>query len=160
MPLHFWAVLLFGSCLVGLDFLCLWFGFVFFSSAVIYTQPTLLWAVTFKTQRENDDFPFFLQGIATSLGILADIFASMNEKDYVRFKSNAEIDLVRFDLMSVHVDILQVNYMLLSHIHPHFVLPPLPLLCWEGWRNFHCSWWKMSLAPRWKNALLQGKKKH
>ncbi|XP_075607077.1 alpha-protein kinase 1 isoform X1 [Balearica regulorum gibbericeps] len=33
------------------------------------------------------------KGIATSLGIMADIFASMNEKDYVRFKTNAEIDL-------------------------------------------------------------------
>ncbi|NXN10599.1 ALPK1 kinase, partial [Indicator maculatus] len=33
------------------------------------------------------------KGIATSLGILADIFASMNEKDYVRFKTNAEVDL-------------------------------------------------------------------
>ncbi|NXC75121.1 ALPK1 kinase, partial [Anhinga anhinga] len=33
------------------------------------------------------------KGIATSLGIMADIFASMNEKDFVRFKTNAEIDL-------------------------------------------------------------------
>ncbi|XP_075276982.1 alpha-protein kinase 1 isoform X2 [Opisthocomus hoazin] len=33
------------------------------------------------------------KGIATSLGIMADIFASMNEKDYIRFKSNAEINL-------------------------------------------------------------------
>ncbi|XP_075006404.1 alpha-protein kinase 1 [Calonectris borealis] len=33
------------------------------------------------------------KGIATSLGIMADIFASMNEKDYVRFKTNTEIDL-------------------------------------------------------------------
>ncbi|NWR62141.1 ALPK1 kinase, partial [Bucorvus abyssinicus] len=33
------------------------------------------------------------KGIATSLGIMADIFASMNEKDYVRFKANTEIDL-------------------------------------------------------------------
>ncbi|NXH69175.1 ALPK1 kinase, partial [Hydrobates tethys] len=33
------------------------------------------------------------KGIATSLGIMADIFASMNETDYVRFKTNAEIDL-------------------------------------------------------------------
>lgn len=40
-------------------------------------------------------FPFLFQGIATSLGILADIFSSMNEKDYVRFKTNAAINLVR-----------------------------------------------------------------
>nr|XP_027311587.2 LOW QUALITY PROTEIN: alpha-protein kinase 1 [Anas platyrhynchos] len=33
------------------------------------------------------------KGIATSLGIIADIFSSMNEKDYTRFKTNAEIDL-------------------------------------------------------------------
>ncbi|OXB84827.1 UNVERIFIED_CONTAM: hypothetical protein H355_015949 [Colinus virginianus] len=33
------------------------------------------------------------KGIATSLGILADIFSSMNEKDYVRFKTNSEINL-------------------------------------------------------------------
>ncbi|XP_035180202.1 alpha-protein kinase 1 isoform X2 [Oxyura jamaicensis] len=33
------------------------------------------------------------KGIATSLGIIADIFSSMNEKDYIRFKTNAEIDL-------------------------------------------------------------------
>ncbi|NXD27542.1 ALPK1 kinase, partial [Spelaeornis formosus] len=33
------------------------------------------------------------KGIATSLGIMADIFASMNEQDYARFKTNADIDL-------------------------------------------------------------------
>ncbi|NWQ72949.1 ALPK1 kinase, partial [Columbina picui] len=33
------------------------------------------------------------KGIATSLGIMADIFVSMSEKDYVHFKTNAEIDL-------------------------------------------------------------------
>ncbi|XP_039566444.1 alpha-protein kinase 1 isoform X1 [Passer montanus] len=33
------------------------------------------------------------KGIATSLGIMADIFASMDEQDYARFKSNADIDL-------------------------------------------------------------------
>ncbi|XP_061848647.1 alpha-protein kinase 1 isoform X2 [Colius striatus] len=36
------------------------------------------------------------KGIATSLGIMADIFASMSEKDYVRFKTNAEIDMSFF----------------------------------------------------------------
>ncbi|KAH0615929.1 hypothetical protein JD844_026578, partial [Phrynosoma platyrhinos] len=34
-----------------------------------------------------------LQGIATSLGILADIFVSMNENDYNRFKNNYQFDL-------------------------------------------------------------------
>ncbi|XP_030803644.1 alpha-protein kinase 1 [Camarhynchus parvulus] len=33
------------------------------------------------------------KGIATSLGIMADIFASMDEQDYARFKSSADIDL-------------------------------------------------------------------
>ncbi|CAN8209553.1 unnamed protein product [Coccothraustes coccothraustes] len=33
------------------------------------------------------------KGIATSLGIMADIFASMDEQDYARFKTNADIDL-------------------------------------------------------------------
>ncbi|NWU96052.1 ALPK1 kinase, partial [Upupa epops] len=33
------------------------------------------------------------KGIATSLGIMADIFASMSEEDYARFKTNPEIDL-------------------------------------------------------------------
>lgn len=32
---------------------------------------------------------------------MADIFASMNEKDYVRFKTNAEINLVRLGLVFV-----------------------------------------------------------
>ena len=35
-----------------------------------------------------------LQGISTSLGILADIFVSMSRKDYEKFKSNPEINLV------------------------------------------------------------------
>lgn len=35
---------------------------------------------------------------------MADIFASMNEKDYIRFKTNAEIDLVRLGLIFVRVD--------------------------------------------------------
>ncbi|XP_001507350.2 alpha-protein kinase 1 [Ornithorhynchus anatinus] len=33
------------------------------------------------------------KGISTSLGILADIFVSMNKKDYERFKNNSQIDL-------------------------------------------------------------------
>ncbi|XP_032542820.1 alpha-protein kinase 1 [Chiroxiphia lanceolata] len=33
------------------------------------------------------------KGIATSLGFMADIFASMNEQDYARFKTSADIDL-------------------------------------------------------------------
>lgn len=35
---------------------------------------------------------------------MGDIFASMNEKDYVRFKTNAEIDLVRLGVVFVCVD--------------------------------------------------------
>lgn len=35
---------------------------------------------------------------------MADIFASMNEKDYVCFKTNAEIDLVRLGLVFACVD--------------------------------------------------------
>uniref|UniRef100_A0A8C9N1C1 Alpha kinase 1 n=1 Tax=Serinus canaria TaxID=9135 RepID=A0A8C9N1C1_SERCA len=33
------------------------------------------------------------KGIATSLGIMADIFASMDEQDYARFKTSSDIDL-------------------------------------------------------------------
>nr|XP_021387270.1 alpha-protein kinase 1 [Lonchura striata domestica] len=33
------------------------------------------------------------KGIATSLGIMADIFVSMNEQDYTRFKTSADVDL-------------------------------------------------------------------
>ncbi|XP_006271596.3 alpha-protein kinase 1 isoform X1 [Alligator mississippiensis] len=33
------------------------------------------------------------KGIATSLGIMADIFVSMSEKDYIRFKNTSEVDL-------------------------------------------------------------------
>ncbi|XP_009700774.1 PREDICTED: alpha-protein kinase 1 [Cariama cristata] len=55
-----------------------------------YEAAELIWASVvgyFKLPQPDK------KGIATSLGIMADIFASMNEKDYVRFKSNAEIDL-------------------------------------------------------------------
>ncbi|NWI11262.1 ALPK1 kinase, partial [Crypturellus soui] len=55
-----------------------------------YEAAELIWASVvgyFKLPQPDK------KGIATSLGILADIFASMNEKDYVRFKSSAEIDL-------------------------------------------------------------------
>ncbi|KFZ57879.1 Alpha-protein kinase 1, partial [Antrostomus carolinensis] len=55
-----------------------------------YEAAELIWASVvgyFKLPQPDK------KGIATSLGIMADIFASMNEKDYVRFKSNAEIDM-------------------------------------------------------------------
>ncbi|NXH16518.1 ALPK1 kinase, partial [Bucco capensis] len=55
-----------------------------------YEAAELIWASVvgyFKLPQPDK------KGIATSLGILADIFSSMNEKDYVRFKTNAEIDL-------------------------------------------------------------------
>ncbi|NXW54031.1 ALPK1 kinase, partial [Eurystomus gularis] len=55
-----------------------------------YEAAELIWASVvgyFKLPQPDK------KGIATSLGIMADIFASMNEKDYVRFKTNAEIDL-------------------------------------------------------------------
>ncbi|XP_068797954.1 alpha-protein kinase 1 isoform X2 [Struthio camelus] len=55
-----------------------------------YEAAELIWASVvgyFKLPQPDK------KGIATSLGILADIFASMNEKDYVRFKTNAEINL-------------------------------------------------------------------
>lgn len=39
-------------------------------------------------------FVCFLQGISTSLGILADIFVSMSKKDYEKFKNNPQINLV------------------------------------------------------------------
>lgn len=55
-------------------------------------------------EKTCQNFPFLFQGIATSLGIIADIFSSMNEKDYTRFKTNAEIDLVRLGLVSVCAD--------------------------------------------------------
>ncbi|NWX01099.1 ALPK1 kinase, partial [Caloenas nicobarica] len=55
-----------------------------------YEAAELIWASVvgyFKLPQPDK------KGIATSLGIMADIFASMSEKDYVRFKTNAEIDL-------------------------------------------------------------------
>ncbi|KFV56080.1 Alpha-protein kinase 1, partial [Tyto alba] len=55
-----------------------------------YEAAELIWASVvgyFKLPQPDK------KGIATSLGIMADIFSSMNEKDYIRFKTNAEIDL-------------------------------------------------------------------
>ncbi|NXS52293.1 ALPK1 kinase, partial [Brachypteracias leptosomus] len=55
-----------------------------------YEAAELIWASVigyFKLPQPDK------KGIATSLGIMADIFASMNEKDYVHFKTNAAIDL-------------------------------------------------------------------
>ncbi|XP_009485188.2 alpha-protein kinase 1 [Pelecanus crispus] len=55
-----------------------------------YEAAELIWASVvgyFKLPQPDK------KGIATSLGIMADIFASMNEKDYVRFKANGDIDL-------------------------------------------------------------------
>ncbi|XP_015717472.1 alpha-protein kinase 1 isoform X1 [Coturnix japonica] len=55
-----------------------------------YEAAELIWASIvgyFKLPQPDK------KGIATSLGILADIFSSMNEKDYVRFKTNAAINL-------------------------------------------------------------------
>ncbi|NXF85982.1 ALPK1 kinase, partial [Eubucco bourcierii] len=62
-----------------------------------YEAAELIWASIvgyFKLPQPDK------KGIATSLGILADIFASMNEKDYVRFKTSAEIDLSLFQEFS------------------------------------------------------------
>ncbi|NXP76702.1 ALPK1 kinase, partial [Ramphastos sulfuratus] len=62
-----------------------------------YEAAELIWASIvgyFKLPQPDK------KGIATSLGILADIFASMNEKDYIRFKTNAEIDLSLFQEFS------------------------------------------------------------
>ncbi|NXC47709.1 ALPK1 kinase, partial [Penelope pileata] len=55
-----------------------------------YEAAELIWASVvgyFKLPQPDK------KGIATSLGIMADIFSSMNDKDYVRFKTNAEINL-------------------------------------------------------------------
>lgn len=55
-----------------------------------YEAAELIWASLvgyFKLPQPDK------KGIATSLGIMADIFASMNEQDYARFKNNADIDL-------------------------------------------------------------------
>ncbi|NWS42352.1 ALPK1 kinase, partial [Probosciger aterrimus] len=55
-----------------------------------YEAAELIWASVvgyFKLPQPDK------KGIATSLGIIADIFASMNEKDYVRFKTKADMDL-------------------------------------------------------------------
>lgn len=51
---------------------------------------------------------------------MADIFASMNEKDYVRFKTNAEINLVRLGLVFVCVGSSDGLYV---------VVPNSPTLC-------------------------------
>ncbi|NXK86014.1 ALPK1 kinase, partial [Formicarius rufipectus] len=55
-----------------------------------YEAAELIWAslVGYFTLPQPDK-----KGIATSLGIIADIFASMSEQDYARFKNNADIDL-------------------------------------------------------------------
>ncbi|NWI51775.1 ALPK1 kinase, partial [Calyptomena viridis] len=55
-----------------------------------YEAAELIWASVvgyFKLPQPDK------KGIATSLGIMADIFASMNEQDYARFRTNADIDL-------------------------------------------------------------------
>ncbi|NWI70947.1 ALPK1 kinase, partial [Todus mexicanus] len=55
-----------------------------------YEAAELIWASVvgyFKLPQPDK------KGISTSLGIMADIFASMSDKDYVRFKINTEIDL-------------------------------------------------------------------
>ncbi|KAL2304646.1 hypothetical protein Nmel_006597 [Mimus melanotis] len=60
-----------------------------------YEAAELIWASVvgyFKLPQPDK------KGIATSLGIMADIFASMNEQDYARFKTNPDIDLVRLGL--------------------------------------------------------------
>lgn len=48
---------------------------------------------------------------------MADIFASMDEQDYARFKTNADIDLVRLGLGFVCVGVLQV----VSNSPTHFL---------------------------------------
>ncbi|KFZ60956.1 Alpha-protein kinase 1, partial [Podiceps cristatus] len=65
-----------------------------------YEAAELIWASLvgyFKLPQPDK------KGIATSLGIMADIFASMNEKDYIRFKTNAEIDLSLLREFSHHL---------------------------------------------------------
>ncbi|XP_039242572.1 alpha-protein kinase 1 [Pipra filicauda] len=55
-----------------------------------YEAAELIWASLvgyFKLPQPDK------KGIATSLGFMADIFASMNEQDYAHFKTNADIDL-------------------------------------------------------------------
>ncbi|NWW13708.1 ALPK1 kinase, partial [Oreocharis arfaki] len=55
-----------------------------------YEAAELIWASVvgyFKLPQPDK------KGIATSLGIMADIFSSMDEQDYARFKTNADIDL-------------------------------------------------------------------
>ncbi|XP_042323341.1 alpha-protein kinase 1 [Sceloporus undulatus] len=55
-----------------------------------YEAAELIWAsiLGYFTLPQPDK-----KGIATSLGILADIFVSMNENDYNRFKNNYQFDL-------------------------------------------------------------------
>lgn len=83
-----------------------------------------------QIQGENQyyHFPFLFQGIATSLGIMADIFASMNEKDYVRFKTNAEIDLVRLGLVFMCVSPSDGLYVIVPN-SPMLCSSPSSLLC-------------------------------
>ncbi|NWR37903.1 ALPK1 kinase, partial [Tachuris rubrigastra] len=55
-----------------------------------YEAAELIWASLvgyFKLPQPDK------KGIATSLGLMADIFSSMNEQDYARFKTSADIDL-------------------------------------------------------------------
>ncbi|NXD86390.1 ALPK1 kinase, partial [Halcyon senegalensis] len=55
-----------------------------------YEAAELIWAsvVGYCTLPQPDR-----KGIATSLGIMADVFASMSDKDYARFKTSADTDL-------------------------------------------------------------------
>ncbi|XP_070613975.1 alpha-protein kinase 1 [Erythrolamprus reginae] len=55
-----------------------------------YEAAELVWAsiLGYFTLPQPDK-----KGIATSLGILADIFISMSEEDYIRFKNNSQLDL-------------------------------------------------------------------
>uniref|UniRef100_A0A8B9FV00 Alpha kinase 1 n=2 Tax=Amazona TaxID=12929 RepID=A0A8B9FV00_9PSIT len=64
-----------------------------------YEAAELIWS----SVKHYDNFPFLFQGVATSLGIIGDIFASMNEKDYVCFKTKADMDLSLLQRFSHHL---------------------------------------------------------
>lgn len=126
--LIFLAVLLFESCLAGFFFLvvvwlvlCLFvFSYLFFWYVIHRTYFIVSSKIQIQGENQYYNVPFLFQGIATSLGIMADIFASMNEKDYVRFKTNAEIDLVRLGLVFVCVGSSDGLYV---------IVPNSPVLC-------------------------------
>lgn len=104
-------------------------------------------------------FHFFFQGIATSLGILADIFSSMNEKDYVRFKTNAAINLVRLLVcFFVSADSSDKLYVIVSNSTIFFSSSSFSSLL-RGLKQIPLFPLEMFISTQIENCLAPGKRK-